>query len=281
MDLANGWGAGGASRNSRTAPALPQRRCRAAKGEVRRPLASREDAPHALRRRNPARTPPATPSTRGSGVSHARGRRRRRRPHACRRGSTSGSSSRKAARIAPSTVSSKRGLDPPVDEPGSAGAPPRSRSAARGRTRRSLARDGPMKFDQPARLGMAVDQAEDLAGVMARWASAAQNPQIAGERQAKSGADGDAADHGDRRAIEVHQRLQAVLDCVAASRACRRGQGRSRRVRRCRLPAEMCALTLDEARPAGPRGPRSRRGSAATPATSRGPVRITAANGDD
>ena len=40
-------------------------------------------------------------------------------------------------------------------------------------------------------------------------------PQIAGERQAKPGADRDAADDGDGRAVEVHQRLEAVLHRVA------------------------------------------------------------------
>ena len=71
-------------------------------------------------------------------------------------------------------------------------------------------------------------------------------PQIAGERQAKPAADRDAADDGDGRAIEVHQRLEAVLHRVAIVARRRSVAIDVAKFGNVGAGAEMRALALDE-----------------------------------
>src|ERR1700685_4347825 len=61
---------------------------------------------------------------------------------------------------------------------------------------------------------MAVDQAESGGGD-GKVRVVGAEPQIAGEHQAKPGSDGHAADDSYGRAIEFHERLEAVLHRVA------------------------------------------------------------------
>ena len=71
-------------------------------------------------------------------------------------------------------------------------------------------------------------------------------PQIAGQRQPEPGADRDAANDGDGRAVEVHQRLEAVLHRVAKV-ARRRGVAVDiAEFGNVGAGAEMRALALDE-----------------------------------
>ena len=102
-------------------------------------------------------------------------------------------------------------LDPPVDQPD------RQRfvrlDPSRGE-QEVLGAGRPDELDQAARLGVAIDEAE-LGRSDREMRVGGAKPQIAGERQAKAAADGDAADDCDRRAVEVHQRLETVLERVA------------------------------------------------------------------
>ncbi len=70
------------------------------------------------------------------------------------------------------------------------------------------------QFDQTARLGMAVDEAKSRRRNRKMRVGGAES-QIAGERQAKPAADSDPANDRDGRAIDVHQRVEPVLDRVA------------------------------------------------------------------
>ena len=60
---------------------------------------------------------------------------------------------------------------------------------------------------------------------MARCASAAQNLRSQASARPSPAADGDAADDSDGRAIEVHQRFEAVLHRVAKVSRRRRRRG--------------------------------------------------------
>ena len=85
-----------------------------------------------------------------------------------------------------------------------------------------------------------------LAGVIARCASAAQNLRSQASARPRPAADGDAADDGDGRAIEAHQRLEAVLDRIAIV-ARRRGVAVDlAEFGNVGAGAEMRALALDE-----------------------------------
>ena len=133
-------------------------------------------------------------------------------------------------------------LDPPVDEAD------RQRlvglDPARGE-QKILGARGAHEFDQPARLGMAVDQAEFRRGdgeVRVRSAE----PEIAGEREAQPRADGHAANDCDGRAIELHQRLEAVLHRVAKVSRRRRVGVDVAEFGNVGAGAEMRPLALDE-----------------------------------
>ena len=92
---------------------------------------------------------------------------------------------------------------------------------------------------------MAIDEAQS-GGSDGKVRVGGAEPQIAGERQAKPGADRDAADDGDGRAIEVHQRLEAVLHRVAKVSRRRRVAVDVAKFGDVGAGAEMRALALDE-----------------------------------
>ena len=92
---------------------------------------------------------------------------------------------------------------------------------------------------------MAVDEAE-LGGGDRKVRVGGAEPEIAGEREAKPAPDRDAADHRDGRAIEIHQRLEAVLNRIAVI-ARRRGVAINLvEFGNVGAGAEMRALALDE-----------------------------------
>ena len=81
---------------------------------------------------------------------------------------------------------------------------------------------------------------------MARWASAAQNLRSQASARPSPRADRDAANDGDGRAVEAHQRLEAVLDRIAVV-ARRRGVAVDlAEFDNVGAGAEMRALALDE-----------------------------------
>src|SRR5277367_5611222 len=105
----------------------------------------------------------------------------------------------------------ERCLDPPVDEPDRQRLvgfdPPAGEKEILGPRRAD-------QLDEPAGLGMTINEAEP-GGSDGKVRVGGAEPQIAGERETKPAPDRDAADDADRRAIELHQRPEGVLDRIA------------------------------------------------------------------
>ena len=117
---------------------------------------------------------------------------------------------RKAARIAHDRLL-KRGLDPSVDQSDSQrllglDPPPGEQKVLRPRR--------PDQFDEATRLGVTVDEAE-LRRRHGEIGVGRAEAQIAGQRQPEPAADRVSPQDRDRRAVEVDQRLETVLNGVA------------------------------------------------------------------